>query len=50
MKRKMLLSMNNRYATMETNKLFALPTLLNPWFKVRVFSSSSSSSVIQATY
>ena len=33
---------------METNKLYALPTLLDPWFKVRVLSSSSSSSVIQA--
>lgn len=46
MKRKMLLSLNNRYATMELNKLYALPTLLDPRFKIRVFSSSSA--VIQA--
>ena len=31
---------------METNKPYALPTLLDPWFKVQVFSSTSS--VIQA--
>ena len=29
MKRKMLLSLNNRYATMELNKFYALPTLLD---------------------
>ena len=46
MKRKMLLSLNNRYATMETNKLYALPTLLDPRFKIQVLSSSQS--VIQA--
>ena len=46
MKRKMLLSLNNRYATIETNKFYALPTLLDPRFKVWVFSSTSS--VIQA--
>ena len=33
---------------METNKLYALPTLLDPQFKTQVFSSSSSQSVIQA--
>jgi len=46
MKRKMLLSLNNRYATMETNKLYALHMLLDPQFKIRVFLLSSA--VIQA--
>ena len=45
-KRKMLLSLNSRYATKELNKLYALPTLLDSCFKIRVFSSSTA--VIQA--
>ena len=38
----MLLSLNNCYATMEMNKLYALPTLLDSRFKIRVFSLSSA--------
>jgi len=34
MKRKMLLSVNNCYVTIETNKLYALPMLLDPQFKI----------------
>ena len=40
MKRKMLSSLNTRFASMETNKLYVLPTMLDPWFKVKNFSSS----------
>ena len=46
MNRKMFSSLNTRFAGMETNKLYVLPTTLNPRFKVKVFSSSVA--VIQA--
>ena len=46
MKRKMLLSFNTRFASMEANKLYALPTLLDPRFKARTFLSSAA--VVQA--
>ena len=42
MKRKMLLSMQNRFANCETEDLYCLSTLLDPKFKNRVFSSQSS--------
>ena len=42
MKRKMLLSMQNRFASCETEDLYCLSTLLDPRFKNRVFSSQSS--------
>ena len=40
MKRKMLSSLNICFASMETNKLYVLPTMLDPRFKVKVISSS----------
>ena len=46
MKGKMLLSIKTRFAAMETNKLYLLPTLLDPRFKIRVFSSQTA--IIQA--
>ena len=44
MKRKILSALNTRFASMETNKLYVLPTMLDPRFKV----FSSSVAVIQA--
>jgi len=41
MKRKMLLSMQSRFARCETEDLYCLSTLLDPRFKNRVFSSQS---------
>ena len=38
----MLLSFQTRFSGMETNKLYVLPTLLDPRFKGRVFSSSAA--------
>ena len=42
MKRKMLSSFHSQISGMETNKLYTLPTLLDPRFKGRVFSSSTA--------
>ena len=42
MKRKMLLSMQNRFASCETEDLYCLSTLLDPRFKNRAFSSQAS--------
>ena len=42
MKHKMLLSMQNRFASCETEDLYCLSTLLDPRFKNRVFSSQSN--------
>lgn len=42
MKYKMLLSMQNRFASCETEDLYCLSTLLDPRFKNRVFSSQSN--------
>ena len=41
MKRKMLLSMQSRFASCETEDLYCLSTFLDPRFKDRVFSSQS---------
>ena len=46
MKRNMLLSFNTRFTSMEANKLYALPTLLDPRFKAQTFLSSAA--VVQA--
>ena len=42
MKRGMLASLKHRYENMESNEYFAIATLLDPIFKLRVFSSTSS--------
>ncbi len=42
MKRGMLASLKHRYENMESNEYFAIATLLDPRFKLRVFSSTSS--------
>ena len=46
MKRKMLQSIRTRFMGMETTKLYVIPTLLDPRFKIRVFSSQTA--IIQA--
>ena len=46
MKRKMLQSIKTRFMGMETTKLYVIPTLLDPRFKIKVFSSQTA--VIQA--
>lgn len=45
MKREMLKSLKDRYKHMESNEYYALATLLDPRFKQRVFSSSSSAAL-----
>ena len=42
MKREMLASLKQRYSDMESNEYYAVATLMDPRFKQRVFSSSSS--------
>ena len=42
MKREMLKSLKDCYRHMESNEYYAIATLLDPRFKQRVFSSSSS--------
>ena len=42
MKREMLASLKHRYENMESNEYYAIATLLDPRFKLRVFSSTSS--------
>ena len=42
MKREMLSSLQTRYAEMESNKCYAIATVLDPRFKLKVFSTSSS--------
>ena len=46
MKQKMLQSIKTRFMGMETTKLYVIPTLLDPRFKIKVFSSQTA--VIQA--
>ena len=45
MKREMLKSLKDRYRHMESNECYSLATLLDPRFKQRVFSSSSSAAL-----
>ena len=45
MKREMLKSLKDRYKHMESNEYYAIATLLDPRFKQRVFSSSSSAAL-----
>jgi len=45
MKREMLVSLQTRYSDVESNKFFALATLLDPRFKQRVFSSATSAAM-----
>ena len=45
MKREMLKSLKDRYRHMESNEYYSLATLLDPRFKQRVFSSSSSAAL-----
>ena len=47
MKQEMLLSLNRRYQNMETNKLYALATVLDPRFKLCVFASASTSASVR---
>lgn len=42
MKKEMLSSLKSRYSDMESNKCYAIATLLDPRFKLKVFSTSSS--------
>ena len=44
MKREMSASLKQRYSDMESNEYYAVATLMDPRFKQRVFSSSSSGS------
>ena len=41
MKRKMLQSIKTRFMGMETTKLYVIPTLLHPCFKIKVFITNS---------
>ena len=45
MKREMIKSLKDRYIHMESNEYYAIATLLDPRFKQRVFSSSSSAAL-----
>ena len=45
MKREMLVSLQTRYSDVESNKFFALATLLDPRFKQRGFSSATSAAM-----
>ena len=45
MKREMLKSLKERYRHMESNEYYAIATLLDPRFKQKVFSSSSSAAL-----
>ena len=45
MKREMLRSLKERYKHMESNKYYAIATLLDPRFKQEVFSLSSSAAL-----
>ena len=45
MKREMLRSLSSRYSDVETNKFYCLATILDPRFKLRVFSSSTSAAL-----
>ena len=45
MKREMLKSIKDRYKHMESNEYYAIATLLDPRFKQRVFTSSSSAAL-----
>ena len=45
MKREMLQSLNSRYSHVETNKFYCLSTILDPRFKLRVFSSSTTAAL-----
>ena len=45
MKKEMLRSLRKRYRLMESNEYYAIATLLDPRFKQRVFSSSSSAAL-----
>ena len=47
MKEEMLSSLQQRYQNMETNKLYALATALDPRFKLRVFASASASALVR---
>ena len=47
MKQEMLSSLNRRYQHMETNKLYALATALDPRFKLCVFASASASASVR---
>ena len=47
MKKEMLSSLQQRYQNMETNKLYALATALDPRFKLRVFASASASALVR---
>ena len=44
-KREMLKSLKERYRHMESNEYYAIATLLDPRFKQKVFSSSSSAAL-----
>ena len=45
MKREMLRSLRERYRQMESNEFYAIATLLDPRFKQKVFSCSSSAAL-----
>ena len=45
MKRAMLTFLKHRYQDMESNKYYALATVLDPRFKLLVFSSASASAL-----
>ena len=45
MKREMLISLQTHYNDVESNKFFALATVLDPWFKQKVFSSATSAAM-----
>ena len=45
MKREMLRSLRERYRQMESNEFYAIATLLDPWFKQKVFSGLSSAAL-----
>jgi len=50
MKREMLRSLKECYRYMESNEYYAVATLLDPWFKQKVFSSSAAAALAKQMF